>query len=185
MTNWMDIVLSRRSIRKYKPDAPVFDDAVERMLRAAMAAPSACNQQPWRFVVVRDRALLDALADAHPYARMLRQAALAVCVCGDLAAETCFGGYWPQDCAAATENLLLAAHAQGLGAVWIGVHPYPAREADVRRILSIPEGFVPFCLVSVGVPAERKPPSDRFDPAKVRIDRWAPSGSEGASGDTP
>lgn len=160
-------IFSRRSIRKYTSE-PVSEDEIKTLLEAAMAAPSANNSQPWRFVVVTDRRTLDALAEAHPYGKMLAQATLCIAVCGDPAASA----YWEQDCSAATENLLLAATALGLGAVWLGVHPRQDRIAAVRRVLEIPENIVPLNLLSIGHPAETKEPRTQYDEAKVHRERW-------------
>ncbi len=165
-----DPVLNRRSIRKYTAD-PVDDEMVERLLRAAMAAPSAGNQQPWQFVVVRDRETRRAITGVHPYARMLPSAPVAVLVCGDPTACR-WPQLWEQDCAAATENLLIEAEHLGLGAVWLGVHPLRERVEGVRALLGIPESVVPFAIVPFGWPAETKAPSDRFDAARVHVERW-------------
>jgi nitroreductase len=165
-----DPVLSRRSVRKYTTE-PVTDEHVERLLRAAMAAPSAGDQRPWQFVVVRDRATLAAITEVHPYARMLHEAPLAIVVCGDTELEKWLQ-FWEQDCAAATENLLVEAEALGLGAVWLGVHPLTERVEGLRRLLDAPGHVVPFAVVAVGHPAQRKPPSDRYDPARVHHDSW-------------
>jgi nitroreductase len=166
----IEAILGRRSIRSWR-DEPVDDAAVELLLRAAMAAPSAGNQQPWRFVVVRDRQVLARLAAASPYAQMLPAAPLALVVCGDAAAEV-HPGFWVQDCSAAVQNLLLAAHALGLGAVWLGYHPREDRVRGAQAALGLPDTVIPLAVVPVGWPAEPKPPADRYDPAKVRFDRW-------------
>jgi len=165
-----DPVLTRRSIRKYT-DEPVSEAHVERLLRAAMAAPSAGDQRPWRFVVVRDRATLTAITEVHPYARMLRQAPLAIVVCADTQLKK-WPQFWEQDCAAATENILIEAEILGLGAVWLGVHPLPERVEGIRRLLALPDHIVPFAVVAVGHPVERKPPAERFDPARVHRECW-------------
>ncbi len=165
-----DPVLSRRSIRKYTAE-PVDDELVERLLRAAMAAPSAGNQQPWQFVVLREREVMAAITGVHPYAKMLLEAPVAVLVCGDPDSGK-WPQYWEQDCAAATENLLIEAERLGLGAVWLGVHPLVERVEGIRAILGIPESVVPLALVPLGRPAERKPPADRYDAARVHHERW-------------
>jgi nitroreductase len=166
----LEAILTRRSVRKYD-SRPVADELVTELLRAAMAAPSAGNQQPWHFIVVRDRALLDGIADFHPYGAMTRQAALAIVVCADLRLEQ-RPGFWVQDCSAATQNLLLAAHARGLGAVWLGVHPRPERVEATRALFSLPEHVVPLAIVPLGYPAETPSPTDRYDPRRVHLDRW-------------
>ena len=132
-----DPVLSRRSIRRYT-DQPVDDATVERLLRAAMAAPSAGNQQPWQFVVLRDRETLTAITEWHPYAKMLPSAPVAVVVCGD-PGDAKWAVLWEQDCSACTENLLIEAELLGLGAVWLGVHPLEERVTALRALLGIPE----------------------------------------------
>lgn len=165
-----DPVLTRRSIRKFTGE-PVEDALVERLLRAAMAAPSAGDQRPWQFVVVRERTTLAAITEVHPYARMLPEAAVAIVVCGDTRLEK-WPQFWEQDCAAATENVLVEAEALGLGAVWLGVHPLAERVEGLRRLLAAPGHIVPFAIVAVGHPAQRKPPAERYDPARVHRERW-------------
>ncbi len=166
----MDAILNRRSIRKFTGQ-PVPDGLVTQLLRAAMAAPSARNQQPWQFVVVRDREVLEAISWASPYSAMTRDAQLAVVVCGDLSREDS-PGYWVQDCSAATENLLIAATALGLGAVWLGFYPREERIEALTRILGLPENIVPLSVIPIGYPAEQPPPAERFDPSRIHLDRW-------------
>ncbi len=167
----LDGIAGRRSVRRFGQE-PVDDETVEKLLRAAMAAPSAGNQQPWRFVVVRDREVLRRLADASPYASMLPTAPVAIVVCGEPAVEK-HVGFWVQDCSAATENLLLAAHALGLGAVWLGYYPVHERIAGASEALGLPDGIVPLCVVPVGHPKEEeKPAVDRYDATFVHRDRW-------------
>ena len=167
----MEAILTRRSIRQYT-DQSVADEVVTDLLKAAMAAPSAGNQQAWQFVVINEREILDEIPTIHPYSRMVKQAPLAILVCGDVALET-NKGYWVQDCSAATQNLLLAAHANGLGAVWLGVYPMEQRVVDFRKLLGLPGHVVPLALVSIGYPAEEKSPANRFDPAKVHYNGWS------------
>jgi nitroreductase len=165
-----DPILRRRSIRKYT-DEPVTDEHVEALLRAAMAAPSAGNQQPWQFVVVRDHHVLTAITEVHPYSSMLPKAQVAILICGDPAAGK-WPQMWDQDCAAATQNVLIAAEQLGLGSVWLGVHPIAERIEGIRALLGIPRHIVPFALLPVGWPAERKDPAERFDAARVHHERW-------------
>ncbi len=164
---FIDVIFARRSIRRYT-DEPVNEADVRTLLEAAMAAPSASNLKPWHFIVVTERQTLDSLAEAHPHGKMLFQATLCIAVCGEPAASR----YWAQDCSAATENLLLAATALGLGAVWLGVYPREERVAAVRRILGIPETITPLNLVSIGHPAEEKEPRTQYDEARVHRERW-------------
>jgi nitroreductase len=166
----MEAILTRRSIRKYT-DQPVSDALITDLLRAAMAAPSAGNQQPWQFVVVRDRAVLEVVAGANPYGGMARDAQVAVIVCGDLERES-RPGFWVQDCAAATENLLVAANAAGLGAVWCGTFPREERMKPIAAVLGLPEHVIPFSVVPIGYPAEQPAKLDRYDPGRVHFDRW-------------
>ncbi len=166
----MRAILSRRSIRKYTSQ-PVSEATVEELLQAAMAAPSAGNQQPWHFVVIRDRQVLAQIPQVHPYSSMVPSAQLAILVCGDLQRER-HTGYWVQDCSAATQNLLLAAHAKGLGAVWLGVYPREDRMAGLRKMIGLPQHAVPLALIAIGYPAEDKPPAERYDPSRVHQDGW-------------
>jgi nitroreductase len=166
----LDAILSRRSIRRYTPQ-PVPAGVMEELLRAAMSAPSAGNEQPWHFVVIQDRRMLDEFPRFHPYAEMLKEASVAILVCGDLRLET-YRDHWVQDCSAATQNLLLAAHAKGLGAVWVGIHPTEDRVGRTRKLLGLPSHVVPLCLVPLGYPAERIPRAERYDPSRVHADRW-------------
>jgi len=163
----IQMIFARRSIRKYT-DEPVGEEDIETLLEAAMAAPSASNIKPWHFVVVTDRETLDALAEVHPHGKMLFEATLCVAVCGDPAESR----YWVQDCSAATENLLLAATALDLGAVWLGVHPRPERVAPVREVLTVPESVVPLNLLSIGHPAEEKEARTQYNEARVHHGKW-------------
>lgn len=165
-----EVMLTRRSVRRYT-DEPVSEEMVLRLLKVAMAAPSARDQRPWRFVVVRDRGLLKALAAAEPNGAMIARAQVAVVVCADLDLVKS-EGFWIQDCAAATQNLLLAVHAEGLGAVWVGTYPREERVNGVRAVLALPEHLVPFSVVPLGYPAERPAPAVRFDEGRVYRDRY-------------
>jgi nitroreductase len=166
----MEAILTRRSVRRYT-DEPVTEEQIEEMLRAAMAAPSAGDQRPWDFVIITERETLDAIPEFHRYAKMLHDAPLAIVVCADLDRQV-HEGYWVQDCSAATENLLLAAHAIGLGAVWLGVYPREERVEGLRRLLGLPENVVPLNVVSIGHPAEERKYAKRYDESKVHRERW-------------
>jgi nitroreductase len=159
-------MLARRSIRRYTSQ-PVSDEQVRRLLEAAMAAPSASNQQPWHFVVVTGRDTLNRLADEHPYGKMLYEAPLCIAVCGEPEND-----YWVQDCSAATENILLAATEMGLGSVWLGVHPQSDREHKVRDVLGLPPHYSPLCLIPIGHPAEEKEPRTQYQESRVHRERW-------------
>lgn len=162
------MIFTRRSIRKYTADL-VSEKDVKMMLKAAMPAPSASNRKPWHYIVVTDRAILDNLARAHPYGKMLLEALLCIVVCGD---KNISSRCWVQDCSAATENLLLAATALGLGAVWLGVHPQEERVNPIRKVLNIPENIIPLNLISIGHPAEEKEPRTQYDKLRVHRGQW-------------
>ena len=164
----MDTLLAnqtRRSVRKYT-EARLDEEKLDAILRAGMAAPSAGNSQCWRFVVVDDKKLLSTIASLSPYAGMAAAAPLAIVVCADLKAEK-YPGFWVQDCAAAMQNMLLAAHALGLGAVWCGIHPDKEREAAFSQAFNLPPNYAVFGLMVCGYPVDAPPPADRFDSAKV------------------
>ena len=167
----IETLFSRRSIRKYTAE-PVAEGTLREILEAAMSAPSAGNQQSWHFVVINDRKILDQVPSFHPHSLMLREATVAILVCGDPTLEK-HVGYWVQDCSAATENLLLAIHAKGLGAVWLGIFPREERVEGLRKLLGIPDHVIPFSLIPVGHPAELKPlRPDRYNPAKIHHNTW-------------
>ena len=166
----LEAIHTRRSTRKFD-DQPVPEELVQKLLAAAMQAPSARNQQPWQFVVIDDRALLAKIPDFMPNAAMVAEAPLAILVCGDLGLETS-PGYWMVDCAAAVENMLLAAHGLGLGAVWCGVYPRDRRMDGLRQLVGLPPNVVAHSLVVLGYGAEKVPAEDRYRPDRVRRNHW-------------
>ena len=169
----MDLILGRRSVRVFSPGT-VDSGTVTRLLEAAMAAPSAMTKDPWRFVIVRDQAKLTKLAQAMPGGRMLPAGSLAIVVCGDLqAAFEQNIGYLVQDCSAAIENLLLAAHGLGLGACWVGCYPADQSMRAVKELLALPTSFVPVAAIAIGLPGEELPPRTRYQPALVCEERWS------------
>ena len=169
----IDNIMTRTSIRKFKPQA-VEDAKIETMLRAAMAAPTAVNKQPWHFVVVTDKKVLDELAGKGRGGDMLRNAPLAIVVCGNL--EKALDGdaeeFWVQDVSAATENLLLAATALDLGAVWLSCYPNEKSVERIKAYLGLPETVCPLAIVPVGYPAENPEPKQKWDPDKIHYNRW-------------
>lgn len=165
-----EAILTRRSIRKYKP-GKISRKQVEEILKAAMYAPTARNSQTWRFMVVEDPADLSELSVIHPYGKMLTGASLAILVCGDRDVDP-MDGYLIQNAAAATQNILLAAHGLGLGAVWLGVYPREQRMEDLAAWFRLPGNIVPLSLISVGIPDEVKEMPGRWDPGKVHYGRW-------------
>lgn len=166
----MDAILSRRSIRRYKKEA-VPKELIDELLNAAMNAPSANNEQPWHFVVIQDRKILDKVPKVHPYSSMLREAPLAIVVCADLQLVR-DKAWWVQDCSAATENILIAAQAKGLGAVWLGVYPREDRVRGIQNLLALPQHVIPLCIIPVGYPAEEKPCENRYQSSRVHYEHW-------------
>jgi nitroreductase len=169
----MDIlqaIFTRRSVREYQ-DRPVPEDMINQLLAAAMAAPSARNQQPWEFIVLTDREILEQVARINPNAQMAAQAPLAILICGNLKIEIS-PGYWVVDCAAAVQNLLLCAHALGLGAVWTGTYPNEERMDGYTQLLDLPEYIVPHTLVVVGYPAQVPESQERFNPERIHHNGW-------------
>lgn len=168
MNEVLNTILSRKSVRKFSSQAVERAD-VELLLRAGMAAPSAKNVQPWELVVVEDRDILDAMAEGLPYAKMLAHAPMAIVVCGDVGASA----MWLQDCAAVTQNVLLAAESLGLGAVWTAAYPYEERIEVAVKALKLPEGIMPLCVIPIGYPAEQRTPIDKWNESKVHYDdKW-------------
>lgn len=166
----LDAIRTRRSVRAYT-DAPVSDALVEEIIACGMQAPSACNEQPWQFVVVRDKALLAKVGGINPYAAYAKNAPVAVLVAGDTTLDKC-GGYWVQDCSACAENMLLAAHALGLGAVWTGIYPLSERIAAFRTLFSLPETVTPLALLVMGHPTSTPAPQNRLRRERIHHDRW-------------
>ena len=167
----LNSIMTRTSIRKYT-DEPVSNTDIETLLRAGMAAPTAANKQPWHFVAVTDKAKLKELAAGR--GGMLEQCALAIVVCGNMEKTMSGKGqdYWIQDCSAATENILLAAHAIGLGAVWTGVYPIDERVAAVSKAVKLPETIVPLCVIAIGHPADSPTPKDKWKPENVAYNEF-------------
>ena len=167
----LEAIHTRRSIRRYEKK-PVPEELVQRVLAAAMMAPSARNAQPWQFVVIDEAELLAQIPEICPNAPMIAAAPLAILVCGDLDLEKS-AGYWVIDCAAAVENMLLAAHALGLAACWAGVYPREPRVEGLRRLLGVPQRVIPHSLVVLGYPAERPESEDRYRTDRVRRNGWS------------
>ena len=177
----IETILSRKSVRSYT-EQKLSSEQIETLLKAAMAAPSGMNMQPWRFVVVTDQAVKDELAG--PRGGMIAQAPVVFVICGettlmrkpfgqpDAEAVEVENGNWTQDCSAATENLLLAAEALGLGAVWTAAHPYADRVNPIREALGLPENVTPLCVVPCGYPAGDDQPKDKWKPENIHYDKW-------------
>jgi len=168
----IEAILTRRSIRKFSAD-PLAENDLETVLRAAMAAPSAFNERPWHFVVVRDPEMLERLSKISEWSGPMAGAQAGVVVCGDTQALRKPGTlYWLIDCAAAIENALIAANACGLGAVWLGIHPTPERIDASRELLGVPESVEPLGMIALGMPGETKPAAERYDITRVHAERW-------------
>lgn len=166
----MDIIFKRRSIRRYT-NQEISENMIEKIIRAGMAAASAHNEQPWQFVVLKDKNILSDITRFHPYSRMLLEANCAIVVCGDLSDEK-REKFWVQDCSATTQNMLLMSTELGLGSVWLGVYPNEDIVKQLKEMLNMPEYIIPFSIVSLGYPAETKETIDRFDKSKVHINKW-------------
>jgi nitroreductase len=166
----MDAIHTRRSIRKFQ-QKPVPEELVKDLLAAAMSAPSAGNQQPWHFVLITDPDILARVPSLNPYAAMAREAPLGILICADLALEK-YPGYWAQDCSAATQNLLLAAHGKGLGAVWTGIYPLQDRVDGFKKLCNLPEKAIPLALVVMGYPAQTLKPENRFRADRIHRNTW-------------
>lgn len=169
----IETILTRVSVREFT-GAKISDGQIDTLLRAAMAAPSAINKQPWAFMVITDEALIARLGEALPYSRCSNHPAVAFVPCGDLskAIPGDMAAFWVNDVSAATENLLLAAHAMGLGAVWTGLHPDMNRVKMVQELLGLPEHIVPLCVVPVGIPAEQPEVKDKYNPENIHFNAW-------------
>jgi nitroreductase len=166
----LEAIMTRRSIRQFT-DEPVTDEEVDLILRAAMAAPSAHNGRPWRFVVVRDREVLARLAKATLFAGPVADAPVGIVVLAERRVSA-YAGFWVIDCAAAIENALVAARAIGLGSVWIGVHPIRPFGAAVRRVVEAPRDLHVHSMIAIGRPAKERTAQDRFEAEWVHRDRW-------------
>ena len=166
-------IMTRVSVREFTGEK-ISDAQIDTLLRAAMAAPSAINKQPWAFIVVTDDDLIAKLGEALPYSRCSNHPACAIIPCGDLskAIEGEMGAFWINDVSAATENLLLAAHSMGLGAVWTGLHPDMNRAMMVQQMLGLPEHIIPLCVVPVGIPAENPDVKDKYKPENIHYNGW-------------
>jgi len=166
-------IFQRRSVRNFTGE-PVDPSMLTVLMKAAMAAPSARNRQPWAFVAVSDRKTMDILAEGLPFTKMLYKAGAAIVVCGDSTIDLQEGAtdLWYQDAAAASQNILLAAHAMGLGAVWSALFPYEDRSRHVRQILDLPPHVSPFSIIPVGCPTGEDLPKDKYKPERIHWEKW-------------
>ena len=168
--NTIEAIVTRRSIRKFHNQA-IEEEKQKIILQPGMQAPSARNTQPWHYIIIDDKSVLDKIAVVHPYAKMLSEAPLAIAVCGDLHMESGVE-YLSINCSAATQNMLLAAHDLGLGAVWLGIYPRGERMRDLSELLALPGHIIPITLVALGYPAEIVPKRDRFREDRIHRNGW-------------
>lgn len=166
----LECIYTRRSVRKYAKKK-ISEETLEKIMKAAMSGPSAMNQQPWHFVVVKDRKLLAELPKVNPYAQMAVEADLAIIVCGDPKLEK-LNGFLDQDCCIAAQNIVLAAHSLGLGTVWTAAHPFQDRIKKLRTIFKMPENVIPLCVIPIGYPAETPAPVEKYKADRVHYDVW-------------
>lgn len=171
----LECIMTRTSVRSYT-DRQVDDSTINKILRAGMAAPTAANQQPWQFVVVTEQNLKDSITNAFEYTKMVEHCSFAVVVCGDM--DNLFqgdipdGGFWVEDCSAASENMLLAAHALGVGGVWCGIYPMKDRETRLRQILNLPDHLTPLNVMAFGYPSGAVAPKDKWMPSKIHYNAF-------------
>jgi len=174
MNSDIEKILQRRSVRSFT-DQKILDDEMNQILRAGMAAPTAVNSQPWEFIVVTEQSLLDRLAEDLPYAKMSKNAAAVIVVCGNIEKSLTKQNndpYWSLDCSAATENILLASQALGLGGVWTAVYPDEGRMKSVSKILNLPEHIKPFNVIPLGHPAKDGKTIDKYKEERIHFNAW-------------
>ena len=172
-TNTLEIIHQRKSVRNFTPQE-VKKEQLQTLIKAAMAAPTAVNKQPWAFIAIKDRDILDRLGEKLPYAKMLKKVNAAIVVCGDLnkTLEDWEQEFWIQDCSAASQNILLAAEAIGLGAVWTAAYPAKDRMQTVSEILGLPESIIPLNVIPVGYPKGVEKPKDKWKPENLHWEQW-------------
>ena len=165
----IEAIMGRRSIRRYT-DKKIPEETITKLLKAAMNAPSAHNKQPWHFIVVDDRETMLKIPEYHQYSKMLENASHAIVVLGDNNIQT--SDFWVHDTSAATENILIAAHAMGLGAVWLGIHPHESLIEGTKKLFDIPDHVTPLCIISLGYPDENRSPCENYNPERVHKNKW-------------
>jgi nitroreductase len=165
----IEAIMTRRSIRKYT-DQKIPDEAITQLLKAAMAAPSAHNRQPWHFIVIDDKSILNKIPEYHQYSKMLVGASHAIVVLADTDIQET--DFWMHDTSAATENILIAANAMGLGAVWLGVEPDEEKIIGTKELLGVPDNVMPLSIVSLGYPLEKKTSRENYNEERVHRNHW-------------
>ncbi len=169
----LSVIHARKSVRQYT-GVPATKEELMTVLKAGMAAPTAMDKRPWAFVVITQKEMLAKLSEGMPYSKMIVPAGAAIVVCGDVtkALPGQAQEFWIQDCSAASENILLAAEAIGLGAVWTGVYPSDERVLFVRQALGLPENIIPLNIIAIGNPVGAEKPKDKFDPGNIHWEKW-------------
>jgi nitroreductase len=168
--NTLEAIRTRRSVRSFL-EQPIPAGVIDELLRAAMCAPSAGNEQPWHFLVIDDRKMLDSIVGINPNAKMCKEAQAAILICGDATKEK-YPGFWVQDCSAAAQNILLAARELGVGSVWTGIHPIQERVLAFRKHFGLPEHITPLCLIPLGYPSKEPAQVNRFQQDRVHHNAW-------------
>jgi nitroreductase len=164
-----EIIKKRKSIRKYKEGAVVSEEDVKTILEAGMLAPSACNSRPWEFIVVRNREKLNQIMETHPYTKMLQTASTAIIICADINLQSGIAeGFFPQDCGAATQNILLQSAELGFGTCWCGVYPKEDKVQAFRKLFELPSNITPFNVIAIGVSDEEFGARGYYDKSKVK-----------------
>ena len=166
----LETINTRRSIRRFS-DKKVSEEMIDTLLRAAMQAPSAHNEQPWHFLVITDRQILDKIPTIHPYSQMCSQVSLAIVPCLDPTLKK-IEGFWIQDLAAAVQNILLAVRDVGLGAVWVGVYPNEIITEKVKTLLNLPESIIPFNIIPIGYTDTEQEYVDRYQKDRIHYNQW-------------
>ena len=166
----MEVILTRRSVRTYT-NKKIPGNLIKQLLETGFSAPSAGNQQPWHFVLIDDVDILNKISEKHKNAWMLKDAKIAILICGDLSLES-HKGLWVQDCSAATQNVLLAARALGLGACWVCVYPREQRMDTLKDLLKTPESVIPFALISLGFTEEKQTKKNRYNDSRIHHNKW-------------
>ncbi len=167
----MKEIHTRRSIRKYE-DKPISEDMIYRILRAAMYAPSAGNERPWHFIVIKDRGMLNEIPKFHPHTQMLPEAPLAIVPCCDTTDLKYNGAFWIQDMAAAIQNILLESKHLGLGSCWCGVYAREELVKPIKGLLKIPEHVIPVAVIAIGYPGEEREVRERYKEDRVHYENW-------------
>lgn len=167
----MNEIFTRRSIRKYQ-SKPVEQEQIQQLLRAAMYAPSAGNEKPWHFIIIKDKDKLNAITNFHPHTQMLKEAPVAIIACADISDVKYDGAFWIQDISAAIQNMLLQGETLGLGTCWCGVYPKEELIKNVAELVNLPEQIIPVAIIAVGYPAEQREVRERYNSDRVHEETW-------------